>query len=242
MTGEGKYFCKRCGAGDEAYGEQRVSKCPECVEIRFEREELEPVLEGIERNYLEVREDLDFLTGFYVFGSFTDDSRETVGDVDVLVTYSEGTLSRYAEQNLKRFRENAADKGREELAELLRERSIHWDLRKCREYPDCLTCFRENVCDEPPDYGEYPQTYCLEECGEGDPVPLCVHSDCPWVEWSHVDMIVKDVSNLLTEGVETVREVGGREVKVLDLSMRESLDAMLEELDQDSVFTRIAGY
>ncbi len=235
-------LCKRCGRGDKYSGLQEVHKCPECENIKFDRDFFIPLEKKVIKNFkgLLASEYGSILKELYIFGSYAE-KESKCGDIDFLVTYDREEL-----KNLAQIRKeelwfefdffDPKDYSTSELKEFFG--SLFWDFRTCEEYPDCLSCHPESggeKCNLPnEDYNSELHLYCIEKCKfkNKDPIPNCCYGECTFFGMSLQIKILNNTGNILKEDCMEFYEIEpGFKIKILDFIIKENVEQLQNEFN-----------
>ena len=233
-----KVTCKRCGRENEVdQSTIELHKCPQCENIRFDREFFAKIENRIIENFkkTQISKFGSILKSLYVFGSYAKKEPQC-GDIDFLITYSEPKLMKFTRSEIETFHSQfdfffPEEYSLSELKSIL-EKSF-WDFRTCQEYPDCLSCYEEPTCRLPSkDYHSGFHIHCSERCKNKnrDPIPSCCFGDCIYLGMEIRGQILGKITDILKEGNVEFYEVSpDLKIKVLDLLMKRRMKELEEE-------------
>jgi len=230
--------CERCGRDNEVNeGVLELHKCPQCENIKFDREFFVPIEKQVIKNFKKALASKfgPVLKSLYLFGSYT--KKETrCGDIDFLATYSKPKLMEFTRSEIENLHSQfyfffPEEYSLSELKSILKE-SL-WDFRTCEDYPDCLTCYGETNCRLPSeDYNSGFHTYCSERCRNEnrDPIPFCCFRGCIFLRMAIRSQILGKIGDILKRGNVEFYEISPNlKIKVLDLVIKRRLKELEEE-------------
>ncbi len=236
----GTVTCRRCGRKNELdLDVTQIPKCPQCENIRFDREFFVPIEKQVIKNFKNVQTSKfgPILNNLYLFGSYAKKEPQC-RDIDFLVTCSESKLKKYIRSEKRIFRSQfdyhfPEEYSIAELESILKE--SFWDFRTCQEYPDCLPCHLGPACRLPEeDYHSDFHTHCIKKCKKRkkEPIPDCCFGPCIFLDMEIRNQILREISDMLKKEVMEVYEISSDlKVKILDIIIKQKIKELEEEFE-----------
>jgi hypothetical protein len=228
--------CERCGREVET-DRSGVHECAYCEGIKFDRESLTPLAQQFDLNFQNIlQSDLkSAVKALYMFGSYAM-GKSQCGDIDYLIIIDEEGLKRLVQEEIDIFHTqfDLIDDLLEQPEPQPGTDDSFWDYRTCSEYPDCLDCHGARKCKLPEDDYIAPlHTFCLERCEKGDPYPVCLDTDCCFLDEEIKNHIFKRLFRMLIQGdIDYMECASGQKVKVIDIVKKNSVKELIEEFQR----------